>query len=312
MQRAWLAAWLLAGLGLDSCAPARGEVQIVLMGDVMLGRGVAQAHAGDTWDTTLAALLPITSKADLSAANLESPLTVEPPVAPSELDLRAVPEAVRALSRSGISLVTLANNHALDAGEPGVRQTLAVLRDAGIRAAGPDATPQIVTIRGRRIAVIALDDVSQPLDMVQAARAVDLARETSENVIVSIHWGSEYLHIPNARQREIAQALADAGASVIWGHHAHVMQPVEWVQGSALPYPTLVAFSLGNVMFDQAGPPGTRRSAVLRLALGDRGAREVAAFGFSIYPPTLTLRPADAGVRVALQEILGPVVGDVR
>jgi poly-gamma-glutamate capsule biosynthesis protein CapA/YwtB (metallophosphatase superfamily) len=282
------------------------------MGDVMLGRGVAQAHSGDEWATTLAALLPVTSQADLTAANLESPLTDEAPISPGGFDLRAPAESARALGGAGVSLVTLANNHALDAGQPGLRQTLAVLRNAGIRAAGPDPSPQFITIRGQRVAIIAFDDVSQRLDVGQAARAVRLARGASQFVLVSIHWGLEYMQVPDGRQREIAQALADAGTSVIWGHHPHVLQPVEWVQGTVLPYPTLVAFSLGNAMFDQAGPPDTRRNAVLRLALGQGGIREVQAFGFIIDPASLTLKPANAQVRFALQEILGPAVGDVQ
>ncbi len=312
LGRAWLAAWLLVGLGLGSCAPAGGEAHIVLMGDVMLGRGVALAHSEHNWATTLAALLPVTSQTDLSAANLESPLTDEALISPDGFDLRAPPASVQALVGASISLVTLANNHALDAGKPGVQQTLAILQGAGVRAVGPDALPLTVTIRGLRIAFIAFDDVSQPLDVAQAAQAVGLARKTSQAVIVSIHWGMEYQEVPDARQREIARALADAGAGLIWGHHPHVAQPVEWLQGTALPYPTLVAFSLGNAMFDQAGPPDSRRSAVLRIALDDHGVRQVHAFGFSIDPPTLSLEPANAEARSALQEILGPAVGDVR
>ena len=297
-------AWLLV-----SCTSADPSAQIVLLGDVMLGRGVAQAHSAEGWEEALDALRPLTSVADLTAANLESPLTAEPRAGEVGYDLRAPPEAVRALDSAGVSLVALANNHVLDAGQAGLRETLETLRASGIDAVGPTASPLLRSKEGLRIAFVAFDDVSQHLDSEMAARSVREARTISEVVIVSIHWGSEYLSVPNPRQRELAQALAGAGASLIWGHHPHVVQPVEWVEGGALPHGTLVAYSLGNTLFDQAGPPDTRRSVALWVTVGEGGVRAVRVFGFSIEPGSLSLRTSNADDRLALEQRLGPIAG---
>jgi poly-gamma-glutamate synthesis protein (capsule biosynthesis protein) len=277
----------------------------------MLGRGVAQVYANDGWENALNALVPFSSQVDLTAANLESPLTSSPSAA-AGFDLRAPPESVVALSRSGISLVSLANNHILDGGQPGLAQTLGVLREAGIGAIGPTGEVVVRQANGASLAFLAFDDVSRPLEIDEAANHVRRAHEQDELVVVSIHWGSEYLSVPDARQVALARALADAGASVIWGHHPHVVQPVAWVQGTALRYPTLVAYSLGNLLFDQAGPPDTRRGVALEFTLGTGGAIALQAYAFVIDPSPLLLRPADSATRLALGRRLGPAVPLIR
>lgn len=301
------ALWMLAG-----CAPRPTGARLLLLGDIMLGRGVAQAYDGESWEHALEALVPLTALADLTAANLESPLTSHPRAALAGFDLRAPPESVRALSRSGVSLVSLANNHTLDGGQPGLAQTLDVLREAGIGAIGPAGEVLVRQAGGVTLAFLAFDDVSQPLNVDEAAGAVRRAREQGCLVVISIHWGSEYLTVPEDRQEALARVLADAGASVIWGHHPHVVQSVRWVQGGALPYPTLVAYSLGNLLFDQAGPPDTRRGAALALTLGSDGAHGVQAYAFIIDPSRLALRSADPAARLALAQRLGPAVSVVR
>jgi poly-gamma-glutamate synthesis protein (capsule biosynthesis protein) len=293
---------------LAACGAKPEGAKLLLLGDVMLGRGVAQVYAGNGWENALGALVPFTSQVDLTAANLESPLTSSPRAAQAGFDLRAPPEAVSALSRSGISLVSLANNHILDGGQPGLAQTLDVLREAGIGAIGPTGEAVVRRAGGVLLAFLAFDDVSQRLDIDQAADQVRRAREQGALVVVSIHWGSEYLSVPDARQGALARGLANAGASVIWGHHPHVVQPVAWIQGAELTYPTLVAYSLGNLLFDQAGPPDTRRGVALELTLGTGGAKAVLAHAFVIDPSSLVLRSADSASRIALERGLGPAV----
>jgi hypothetical protein len=119
----------------ESVAPAlEGGAQppftLALVGDVMLGRGVAQALNGD-WEAAFGRVRPWLAQADLAFANLESPLTTAPHGGRG-YDLRAPPEAVAALDAAGFDIVSLANNHALDAGAVGLAQTLSALDAAGI------------------------------------------------------------------------------------------------------------------------------------------------------------------------------------
>ncbi len=211
-----LLAYLLIGL--------RGEptptFTLAFAGDVMLGRGVAQALDGD-WAAACAAVQPWLSGADLAFANLESPLTTAPQVSAS-YDLRAPPEAVAALHAAGFDAVSLANNHALDAGDTGLQETLDTLRDA-------DIVP-LTNYQSTRLPachLLAFDDSVTPLDIATATEAVSAAARESAVVVVSIHWGGEYQAAPGPRQEAIAHALAGAGADVVAGHGPHVLQRME-------------------------------------------------------------------------------------
>ena len=232
----------------------------------MLGRGVAQALDGD-WDAAFDDVQPWLARADLAFANLESPLTTAPFVPPSggmggRYDLRAPPEAVAALRAAGFDVVSLANNHALDAGAVGLSQAMATLEQAGIIGV-VDAGPVYPSTHLPMYCFLALDDSVEPLDVHAAALAVTAAADEGGLVIVSVHWGGEYQASPSPRQRAVARALADAGADLVIGHGPHVLQRVEWVGE------TLVAYSLGNFLFDQPYPADCRWGAVLRVVVRD-------------------------------------------
>jgi poly-gamma-glutamate capsule biosynthesis protein CapA/YwtB (metallophosphatase superfamily) len=248
---------------------------LALVGDVMLGRGVAQALNGD-WEVAIARVRPWLAQADLAFANLESPLTAAPYLGDGH-DLRAPPEAVAALEMAGFDVVSLANNHALDAGAVGLAQTLSALDAAGIAGLvdwepgrlvdrGPSPIYRSTNIPVYRF--LALDDTVVPLDLEAAASAVSAAASRVDVVIVSIHWGGEYQAAPTSRQRAIAEELSTAGAGLIVGHGPHVPQRIEWVGE------TLVAYSLGNFLFDQFYPADCRWGVVLRVVL--QGGRIVA------------------------------------
>ncbi len=263
---------LLAAVAAWAVATAEPPpVTLVFVGDVMLGRDVAVSLGGD-WADAFRDARPWLAGADLAMANLESPLT-RVPFAGGRFDLRAPPEAVNALTSAGFDAVSLANNHALDGGPAGLAETLDTLQRAGIAAATDPGirgnvrlrSGESVTLRVRRlrISVLAFLDKDRVLDtefVAQAAAEADL-------VVVLMHWGAEYYPV-TARQRALARELAAAGADLIVGQGPHVLQPVEKVGGA------LVAYSLGNFLFDQPFPD-TRQGAILRVTLdGEGGAVE--------------------------------------
>ncbi len=245
--------------------PAR-PVNLVFVGDVMLGRDVAEALDGE-WADAFAGVRPWLVEADLAFANLESPLT-RAPFAGSRFDLRAPPEAIDALTAAGFDVVSLANNHAFDGGWAGVTETLETLRQAGVLAVADPRTEGLgesalgddftVRIGNLRVSFFALLDTGRPLDtslITEAATRADL-------VIISIHWGAEYSPTTQ-RQRTLARQMVAAGADLIVGHGPHVLQAVEMLDGA------LVAYSLGNSLFDQPFID-TRQGAILHITL-DRG-----------------------------------------
>ncbi|MGD1993208.1 MAG: CapA family protein [Anaerolineae bacterium] len=228
------------------------------MGDVMLGRGVAAALSGD-WAAAFAPVTTVLREVDLAFANLESPLTTAPQTA-SGYDLRASPEAAVALGGAGFDVVSLANNHAWDAGEMGLLETEAALTAAGVAGVRADAAH----CQGG-VCVLALDESESAVDVAAAAAQVSAAAAADDLVIVSIHWGGEFQAQPSPRQAHLARTLVAAGADLVIGHGPHVLQRIEWVNGAP------VAYSLGNFLFDQAYPADSRQGAILRVtACGER------------------------------------------
>jgi poly-gamma-glutamate synthesis protein (capsule biosynthesis protein) len=256
--------------GISSPAPD-SSVTIALLGDVMLGRGV---HPGPE---TFAYLKPFLTAADLALANLESPLTGVPAQSESPYVLCAPPENVSYLLDAGFDYMALANNHRLDCGEDGLRETQKTLAEAGLGFVGPGSEPVYRSVHGVPLALLAFDATEQ-FDLETAIGTVRSAREAGYLVVVSVHWGAEYQAGESASLRQIAGQLANAGAALIWGHHPHVLQPSEWIHERQ----TLVFYSLGNALFDQYGLEATRRSALALVTLTTGGVKDYEIIPFVI------------------------------
>lgn len=278
----------------------------------MLGRGVALAHVPGApgecapWELSLEALGGELRTADLALVNLESPLA--PGEAAHEMDLRAPPAALAALGAVGMDYLSLANNHRLDAGVNGQEMTVQALGEQRLGWLAPGELVAWQRPGGLRLALLAIDDVSSDLDTAQAAAQaaaqVRKARQAGSVVVVSIHWGDEYQAAPNQRQQQIAQALVNAGADLVWGHHPHVLQPAAWLAADDGGRQGLVFYSLGNALFDQT-PPDTQRSALVLVTVGKQGVIEVQATPFRIDPWRGCVRLADARTKSLVEARLG-------
>jgi poly-gamma-glutamate capsule biosynthesis protein CapA/YwtB (metallophosphatase superfamily) len=248
----------------------------------MLGRGIHPSAQ------TFAYLEPFLKPADLTLANLESPLTESPAQTQSPYMLCAPPDNVRYLLQAGFDLLSLANNHRLDCGERGIGETQATLKEAGLGFIGPSPEPVYREIKGVKLAFLAFDATSG-FDLEKAVKVIRLAREAGTIVIISIHWGMEYQSGATSEQKQIAVQLAEAGAALIWGQHPHVLQPAEWINN----HQTLVLYSLGNVLFDQTGLANTRQSALALVALDTSGVKTLRAIPFVIDVPGSRILEAD-------------------
>jgi poly-gamma-glutamate capsule biosynthesis protein CapA/YwtB (metallophosphatase superfamily) len=253
---------------------------LVFLGDIMLGRWVAEAHTGGDWDSTLQSLHPITRSADLALANLESPFGCGISI-PSKSRLLVAPnQAVAALFSAGIDILSTVNNHARDAGAQGINCTHEVLASQGIQTLDfPDQSLEI-SHRGLAVTFLAFDftDGYPDAKIVALEKLIRRAKEAGRIVIVSLHWGMEYQAGSEPEQRRIAVRLSGAGADLIWGHHPHVVQEVVWIGQ------TLVLYSLGNTVFDQQQPESVRRGALAWVHIDRRGVRSAAIILFSINP----------------------------
>jgi poly-gamma-glutamate capsule biosynthesis protein CapA/YwtB (metallophosphatase superfamily) len=270
-----------------------GEYQplasLVFLGDIMLGRGVAESHAGGDWKSALQSLQPITRAADLALANLESPIGCDTNIPRDSRSLVASSEAVAALGSAGIDVLSTANNHAQDAGAEGRRCTIDALAAFGMDAVNSFSHPVEKNIRGVPIVFLALDLVgdSPPGAGVALERAVRRAKEAGKIVVISLHWGLEYQSGHDRLQEQIAARLVDAGADILWGHHPHVVQEMEWRSGA------LILYSLGNAVFDQQEPETVRRSALVWADVDRRGVRSMVILPFALDPRRGKTGPPD-------------------
>ena len=274
MKKLRIAAVLFLALLFTSCQSTYPAVTIALLGDLMIGRGT------DPKPDSLAILTPYLSSSDLVLANLESPLTSEPPVQSSAYNLCTSSSRANLLASWGFDLLSIANNHQYDCGPEGPSATRSALGSVGITPIGSGMDPVRRVVKGLLLAFLAFDDVSSTLDVNSAIQEIRSERATGALVIVSVHWGMEYQGGVSDRQKSLAEQFVNAGAVLVWGHHPHVLQPVEWIEtarGKAL-----ILFSLGNTLFDQVGLSDTRQSALVVITLNAQGVTKVRAVPFVI------------------------------
>jgi poly-gamma-glutamate synthesis protein (capsule biosynthesis protein) len=262
-------------------APAAENV-IVAVGDVMLSRnvGVIITATGDPRAPFLKTV-QILEEADITFCNLENPFYKEEQRNGDRLVFGADPVTVEGLEYAGFDIVSLANNHFGDQGTDGMSFTLTHLTENGIGYTGAGENevtarePFIIERNGVKFAFLAYNDVESAIRKGYAATAdrpgfavlsrnnliqdIQYAKERAHVVVVSIHWGVEYEETPTERQITYARLAIDSGASLVLGHHPHVIQPVEEYRGG------FIFYSLGNFVFDQMWSEETRIGLIARV-----------------------------------------------
>jgi poly-gamma-glutamate synthesis protein (capsule biosynthesis protein) len=260
---------------------ADGNITVVATGDVLLHERLwttAKRDGGNgEWDFTplLQGVKPLVQPADLAVCHLETPLGTPPAGYPL---FQGPPQIVPALVKTGYDACTTASNHSFDRGAAGIDRTLGLLDQAGIEHAGTARTPReaetptLVTVRGVKIGLLSytygFNGIPYPAGQTWRAGTLDVgkikamartARDAgAEIVVVSAHWGDEYSKTPNSQQRSFAkELLADSNIDLIIGHHAHVVQPVEQIDGK------WVVYGLGNLVAAHRKPETTKSEGLL-------------------------------------------------
>ena len=250
---------------------------VTVGGDVLLGRQVASRAKRAGWRSLLRGAGPVLRRARLTIVNLESPLapclpggTVRTP------RLCGDPAGIASLRAAGVDAVTLANNHALDAGSAGLRRTARLLRKHSIRPLGVHAA-LTGTPRAERLGTIAVVAVNLTRPALAPGRRVPLPtphtiarvirqahqRASRRPVIFIAHLGRELDPYPGHRERRYGSAAVSAGAAAVVFHGAHVRRRLVSDRG------TPVHLGLGNLLFDQRDPR-THVGALVTLRLHQR------------------------------------------
>lgn len=263
-----------------------GRATVLFTGDLMLARSIGDLILAEGPQAPWEGVADELAAADLRVGVLETAVGEAGVAEPKAYTFQAPPAAAQSLAAAGFDLVTLANNHSYDFGAEGLLETVALVRAAGVRTVGAgdgSATARAGVVLGAGgVELGFLGYVSVPDDWSGYRNrdwaagedrpgvawadpeliAADVARLTQEvdHVVVLLHAGDEGSTVVNAVQTAAAGAALEAGASAVVGSHPHVLQ------GWSLDDGALVAWSLGNTVFDGFGAiPESLESALLTV-----------------------------------------------
>jgi Bacterial capsule synthesis protein PGA_cap len=277
------------GGGGGAAEPKKGPVTVAFGGDVHF-EGALRARLIAAPDAVFGPIAQPLRRADLAMVNLETAITDGGTAAPKQYVFRAPATAFQAMRSAGVDVASMANNHGMDYGEQGLRDSMASARKASfpVVGIGTDAAaafrPYVKTIKGTKVAIIGATQVLDD-NLIQAWTAADgkaglasakevnrLVQEVraarteggADVVIVNLHWGQELNNCATPVQRQLAGQLAAAGADAVIGSHAHVLQAGGYLKGSYVHY------GVGNFLFYNANGR-TAQSGVLTLTFDPNG-----------------------------------------
>jgi poly-gamma-glutamate synthesis protein (capsule biosynthesis protein) len=264
------------------------QVSFAVAGDVIPHEPVraaadAAGNGAVGWGELFSNVSDVFKSADFGFVNLETPVAPAHSHGSRPFLFDAPIALIDALKDSGVKIVSSANNHVMDQGWAGFVETREHLRERGMLFIGSGDTaqqswqPAIVEANGIRVGWLGTtrwlnggrnpekDDLPHvnffpyPNDSGGAPgkeeagmlEAIRQARLKCDFLVISIHWGTEYAPTPRPEDVETAHKMLDAGASVIVGHHPHVLQPVETYR-TRDGRNTVIFYSLGNFLSNQS------------------------------------------------------------
>jgi poly-gamma-glutamate synthesis protein (capsule biosynthesis protein) len=271
-------------------------MRFIFVGDIALGdhpkavgfgfyskyrNGISPAKASN--------LFPQHLEADIVFGNLE--FSIDSPCVKGdtikELCCKGVETYIPFLQGAGFNVLNVANNHMFQHGPDSFISTVEKLEVAGFKVCGlPEdfESPAVIAPGGQSVALLgwcarprqyfndkpAYNELLEP----DCYRRIEEARTRAAVVCSSVHWGDEFIQLPAQREREIARRMIDHGASIVIGHHPHVVREIEEYRGG------LIAYSLGNFIGDMTWNSATRRTGCLFVEMSGRQTIK----GWQFYP----------------------------
>ena len=258
--------------------PQTSVIHLVAVGDVMLDRSLGFALQRDELEYPFNGVAEQLRSADITVGNVESSLGNIGQPATKSYTFRAPPQAAPSLALAGFDVVSLANNHGMDYGPETLIQGIQLLREAKVEPVGAGAnlqearTAAIREVNGLKLAFLGYVNVpvegrgfdtetwTATSDSPGLAWAkpewitedVTTVRSQADLVVVILHSGYEYIENPSPPQTAAAQAAIEAGADLVLGHHAHILQGIQFSEEDGV-----IVYGLGNFAFEIDGPPET-------------------------------------------------------
>lgn len=283
------------------------DITVNFLGDIILGRTVAMRIASRGAIYPFLRTASLTSAADLTVANLESPLSDKyPPIYRDTMDFVAPVGSVNGLIYAGIDLVALANNHSTNYGALAFMDTLKTLSDNNISYVGGGKSIDearsmtLIDVNGVRFGFLNYNSIPGSLnagsgnpgisfvhlkpwsgknsqaDIDMMCSDISSMRSQCDVLVVIMHWGVEYKGVIPT-QTNLAHSFIDNGADIVIGTHPHVVQPVVVYNNK------IIAYSLGNFIFDQMQSDETREGYMLQVYLLGKNLTGFKVFPYKIY-----------------------------
>ena len=263
-----------------------GSITLILVGDIMLDRGVEYMIKKEGKGDFKFPFLKIVDNlkgAKLLFGNLEGPISDKGKKVGSIYSFRHNPKTIEGLTFAGFNVLSLANNHSLDYTRKALEDCQRRLINAGIGYVGAGFTeneafsPFIKKIEGTKIGFLAYTNLGpeswratsensgiawiSEKDMEKIKEDIRAAKERTDVLIVSLHAGEEYQKEPTQFQVEFSKVAIEAGADIVVGHHPHVVLPSEkYKQG-------YIFYSLGNFIFDQSFSEETMKGLMVKVSI---------------------------------------------
>lgn len=263
------------------------KITLGFVGDIMLARNIEKKiDEKDDHTYILNQIEPELKKYDFLFGNLESVISNKGRDIGSKYSFRAPPKNIGVLKQGQFDLVSVANNHSADWTSRAFLDSLGRLKKAGISPCGGGKNkkeaykPVVKSIDEINIGTFCATNIGPDLfeaqdnspgfawsHKKQLLKKIDTAQKEKnlDLIVVSLHFGQEYNQKPSKNQVDLAHSLIDAGADLVVGHHPHVTQPVKTYKDG------VIAYSLGNFVFDQLFSEETRNSFILKVQLNHEG-----------------------------------------
>ncbi|MBN1915371.1 CapA family protein [Candidatus Dojkabacteria bacterium] len=282
----------------DTKAFAKDQITTLSTGgEMILARAVDRLwlNRTDNAEFLFERIRPYIQDADLALAMLENSYLGDPVPCTGCTTFVSDEKVIPAFKNVGFDVLSLAGNHAGDAGSKGYANTKRLLDEAGIKNFGTGdniefaSSHTIVEANGIKFAFLGADDVayfywageeyqginsyskresngSLTIDREKIMKDIEEAKSESDFVVVFMSWGIEYKNYATTHQREMAKEFVLAGADLVLGSHPHWVQNVEVMEnsdGESIP----VWYSLGNLIFDQTHTDPTREGIIVNFTL---------------------------------------------
>lgn len=264
--------------------PAQERFLLTFVGDCTLGCRDSHSYmdfgftrtVGDDYGFPFRYVLEYFENDELTCINLEGALTDKGNAMQKEHTFRGPTDYVNILTQNSVEFVTLANNHTMDYGQTGYDSTIATLQGAGIPYVERDSAVIVTTENGLKVGFYGA--VYYLMETEVITQAIRELRQQADIVIFAPHWGFETNPHRNEDQLELAHAVIDAGADIVWGSHPHVLQEMERYNGG------IIYYSLGNFSFGGNIYPDDYDSAIVQQEV-IRAADGIVSLGETVVVP---------------------------